>query len=159
MYEKNTASLQWQGGSGLDFAEHQTGIDSRHTGDRRQPFDRKAFKVFSVADGDLEQVIVLTGDMVTLQHLGHFTDRVLETLYLLGLVQLQADVNETKHIIANRLSIQERSVSTDDAQFFQALGARQGCRWRELNLARQLNIADTPFALQDFQDIQIGVIQ
>ena len=41
----------------------------------------------------------------------------------------------------------------------QALGAPQG-RWRgEVDLARQFGIADTPFALLDFQDTQVGLVQ
>ena len=58
------------GGGGFDFGQDQAGVDSRHTFDWGQAFNNESLKVFAISDDHLEQVIVLSGDMMALQHLG-----------------------------------------------------------------------------------------
>lgn len=131
-------------------------MDARHTRDGRQPFQYESLQILAVVDNHLEQVVVIASDMVALQYFRHLADGSPHRLYLLRLVQLQADLHEAQHIEASLLTVEQGGVLANIALLFQAAQAGMRGGRGEVDPPGKLGVAQAAFFLQDLQDEFVG---
>ena len=134
-------------------------MDARHAGDRCQLLHDQSLQFLSIAHGDLEQVVVLAGDVVALQHFWNLLDRRAEVVDLLDLVQLQRNLDEAEHVEAEPLAVEERHIAADEALFLQPADARVHRGRRKIQPPRQFGVGDARVGLQFAQKAPVEFVE
>ena len=88
-------------------------MDAGNSGNGCQSLHQEPLQVLAIAQGHFQQVIVFAGHVMAFQHLRHFLNGLLKVLHLMRLMQLQADLNKAKQVVAGLFRIQQCGVASN----------------------------------------------
>ena len=105
---------------GLDLVDDDAGADPVDAVDAHPFLEEQTFEGGVVGDDDLDHVVGLPGQVVTLQHFGHRLHCVAKSRDAVGPVVRQRHVDEAQQIETDGLSLHDCRITLDDATGFPA---------------------------------------
>ena len=143
----------------FDFLHDEGGQDAADGVDRTQHVDDEFVVVFHVGRMDLQQVVVLAGNVVALGHLGDFLDDGNEAPGRVAAHLLEFDGAEDDKAEIQFLRIQHGDVLFDEAAALQPFQAFEDGGGGEVDAGGQLLGGQAGVLLQAAQDGQVGGVE
>ena len=102
-----------------------------------------------VANHDLHQVVELSGEVMTFEHLRNLAKVVAKSGDHLGLVMGERDLNEAQEVEAQGLSVEEGGIALNDPLVFELAQSLLQSGRREVDLPSELSVSGTSVLLQE----------
>src|SRR4051812_27964797 len=111
------------GRAGLARREDERGVDPADEAGGADAVEQEVLELGDAADGDLEEEVLLAGDVVALDHLGQVVDEREELAVEDQAMAPQRDVNEGQRGLADERRVDDSHVLPDDPALLELLDA------------------------------------
>jgi hypothetical protein len=139
--------------------EDDRGSDPFDLGPADQPFQHEAAQVVGVGDGDVQEEVVIAGDVEERSGLRQGHDLAGKPFDLVALGMAIANGDERLQGLAQPREVDARVIADDDAALLEAADASKAARLREVDPGCQLLVREPCILLQGGQNLAIDCVK
>ena len=143
----------------LDLVHHEGALQGAQALDRPQYIEDELLIILHVGRMDLEQVVVVAGDVVAFRHLGDLLDHIRKRVGNLPVDPLELHVAEDDEPLVELLGIQNGYVFLDVALILQPFQPFEHRRGGEADTGCELFDRQSGILLKRPEDLQVGLVQ